>query len=67
MNNAKRNEAIQFLGQAFSGEGRRANRATVDADGTIRVWDSTAGHYTLCHSVRPSTARRLRAIAAKSA
>ncbi len=26
-------------------------RAQVDTDGTVRVWDSVAGHYTRCHSL----------------
>lgn len=26
-------------------------RATADADGTVRVYDSVAGYYTTCHSL----------------
>ena len=26
-------------------------RFAVDSDGTVRAWDSVAGHYTLCHSL----------------
>jgi len=37
--------------KAFSTETRRPYRMTVDADGTVRVYDSTAGHYTTCHSM----------------
>lgn len=40
---------------AFSCE-RGTYRARVDADGTVRVWDSVAGHYTTCHSL---TARQI--------
>lgn len=36
-------------------------RATVR--GLIRVWDSVAGHYTLCHSLSQSAVRRIHAIA----
>ena len=34
-------------------------RVRVDADGTVRVWDSCAGHYTLVHSLSPRTCRRI--------
>jgi hypothetical protein len=29
-------------------------RAQVDTDGTVRDWDSVAGHYTRCHSLTPA-------------
>lgn len=35
--------------------------ARVDADGTVRVWDSTAGYWTTCHCLTPgqvASARR---------
>lgn len=35
---------------AFAGE-TGTYRAQVDTDGTVRVWDSVAGHYTRCHSL----------------
>lgn len=38
---------------AFAAE-TGAYRAHVDADGTVRVWDSVAGHYTRCHSLTPA-------------
>lgn len=40
---------------AFSCE-RGTYRAVVDADGTVRVWDSVAGYYTTMHSL---TARQM--------
>lgn len=46
--------------KAFSGEGVRANRILVDADGTVRVWDDVAGHYTTCHSIPGKGQQRLR-------
>jgi len=42
---------ITMTTKAFSTETRRPYRMTVDADGTVRVYDSTAGHYTTCHSM----------------
>lgn len=38
---------------AFSTE-RGTYQAIVDADGTVRVWDSVAGHYTRCHNLTPA-------------
>ena len=46
--------------KAFSCEGIRLNRIQIDADGTVRVYDSIAGHYTRCHSLSPKTQARLR-------
>jgi len=28
-------------------------KATADKDGTVRVYDSVAGHYTTCHDLTP--------------
>ena len=39
---------------------------SVDADGTVRVWDSVARYYTTCHSLSNRTMQRLRKLAAKS-
>ena len=39
---------------------------SVDADGTVRVWDSVARYYTTCHSLSERTMNRLRKLAAKS-
>jgi len=44
---------------AFSTE-RGTYRAIVDADGTVRVYDSVAGHYTRCHSLTPRRIARAR-------
>jgi hypothetical protein len=57
---------ITVRARAFSGEGVREHRVEVEADGTVRVWDSVAEHYTLCHSLSPSAERRIRT-AAKAA
>lgn len=37
----------------------------VDDDGTARVYDSVAGHYTVCHSLGQDDIRRARKIANK--
>lgn len=42
---------ITMSTKAFSGYGRGTYRLQVDADGTVRVWDSIAGHFTACHSM----------------
>jgi hypothetical protein len=36
-------------------------RAIVDADGTVRVWDDVAGHYTRCHALTAGQVRSARA------
>lgn len=41
-------------------------RATVDTDGTVRVWDSVAGHYTRCHSLTTAQIASVRARAARA-
>ena len=38
---------------AFSAE-RGTYRAVVDEDGSVRVYDSVAGHYTTCHALTPA-------------
>ena len=53
-------------GRAFSSDSpRQGYRAKVDSDGTVRVWDSVAGHYTTCHALTPAQTRYLRAQAAR--
>jgi len=36
-------------------------RATCDDRGVVRVWDSVAGHYTVCHSLSATQERYVRA------
>jgi hypothetical protein len=50
---------ITARAKAFSNEGIKAHKFSVDADGTVRVWDSVAGHYTTCHSLSKSAIRRI--------
>lgn len=49
--------------KAFSGEGIKKHRVMVDADGTVRVYDSVAGYYTTCHSLSQGTQARIRRMA----
>ncbi len=58
---------VRFVARAkaFSGEGVREHKIKVDGDGTVRVWDSVAGHYTVCHSLSDGAQRRLVAEARK--
>ena len=39
-------------------------RAMVDQDGLVRVWDSVAGYYTLCHNLTKRQQARVRRILA---
>lgn len=52
--------------RAFDGEGAKQHRLSVDRDGTVRVWDSVAGHYTTCHSLGRSALARIRRAAARA-
>lgn len=38
-------------------------QALVDADGTVRVYDSVAGYYTTFHSLSEGARRRIRRLA----
>ena len=51
---------IEMRCKAFSGEGTRMNRVQVSDDGTVRVWDSVANHYTTCHCLSATAQRRAR-------
>ena len=53
-------KTIDMRCKAFSGEGVRMNRVQVSDDGTVRVWDSVAGHYTTCHVMTAAAQRRAR-------
>ena len=46
--------------RAFAGDRLREHRCLVSADGTVRVWDAVAGHYTTCHSMSPQAQQRAR-------
>jgi hypothetical protein len=50
---------ITARAKAFSTEGVGTYRFQIETDGTIRVYDSVAGHYTLCSSLSPSARKRL--------
>lgn len=54
---------ITARAKAFSGEGVRSHKFSVDHDGTVRVWDSIAGHYTNCHAMTPRALNRVRKMA----
>ena len=56
-------EIITARSKAFSGEGVRLHTFSVDLDGTVRVWDSVAGHFTACHTLSESAQKRLRKLA----
>ena len=46
--------------RAFRAEGIRKHRFVVDlSDNSVRVWDSVAGYYTICHSLSKSAQARL--------
>jgi len=54
---------LQVRTKAFDGQGVRTHRCKVEEDGTVRVWDSVAQHYTICHSLSRPAIRRIRQLA----
>lgn len=54
---------ITTRARAFSAHGVETIVASVDCDGTVRVWDTVARHYTTCHSLTTSAVRRIRRLA----
>ncbi len=42
---------VTIKAKAFSGENTREHKIMVGSDGSVRVWDGVAGHYTTCHSL----------------
>jgi len=50
-------------GRAFTGTSQWGYRASVDAAGTVRVYDDIAGHYTTCHALTSRQEAHVRRIA----
>ena len=59
-------KTITAKAKAFSSEPVKAHKFAIEADGTVRVWDSVAKHYTTCHSLSKSAIARIRKIAASN-
>jgi hypothetical protein len=57
---------IQIRARAFNGILETIS-CIVDSDGTVRVYDSIAGHYTTCHSLSNRDLGRIRAAAKRAA
>ena len=55
---------ITARARAFAGTAIATHQFCVDSHGTVRVWDSIAGHSTTCHSLAPSAIARIRRLAA---
>lgn len=43
----------------WTGRPAARHRVAVEADGTVRVWDPVAHHYTVCHSLSRRTEARI--------
>jgi hypothetical protein len=46
--------------RAFS-DGTKTRNFDIDTDGTVRVYDPIAGHYTVCHSLSAKQQQMIRA------
>ena len=49
--------------KAFTGQPWRSHKLSVSQDGTVRVWDDVAGHYTTCHCMSAATQTYIRHLA----
>jgi hypothetical protein len=56
-------KTITMRCKAFSSAAVSVYRLGVSSDGTVRVYDSVAGHYTVCHSLGQAAIRRARKLA----
>ena len=56
---------ITARAKAFTGQPIREHSFRVEENGTVRVWDDVASHYTTCHSLSASAQTRLCKLAAK--
>ena len=46
--------------RAFSSESKPVeHRLMIESDGTVRVYDEMAGHYTTCHAISKPMQKRL--------
>ena len=59
----KTNRTIEAKVKAFTGQGVRTHSLSVSHDGTVRVWDDVAGHYTTCHCMSAVTQTYIRHLA----
>lgn len=70
MSQANQSREANIKCKAFSGQGVRLNRVRVDFDDAgnadVTVWDSVAGHFTRCHSIKPSRQGRIVSIITQS-
>jgi hypothetical protein len=58
---------IKARARFFTGHGIETLSVMVAGDGSVRVWDSVAGHYTTCHALSQAAVRRIRRLAAAAA
>lgn len=56
---------LTIRAKAFTGEGVRSHRVKVE-NGFVAVWDSVAGHYTVCHALSTRAKVRILAEAAEA-
>jgi len=57
---------ITMTTKAFSTERKGQYSIAVDADGTVKVYDSIAGHYTTCHAMTERSMAAARRKAARA-
>lgn len=56
-------KVVVIRAKAFTGGRIAEQRCSVSQDGTVRVWDDVAGHYTVCHVLSRSAQQKARKLA----
>ncbi len=56
---------VTIRARAFTGAAVDAHRCMVSPDGSVRVFDDIASHYTLLHVLSPRAVRKARKAAAE--
>ena len=54
---------VKIRAKAFTGMGVQLIECVVDLDGSVRVYDDIAKHFTRCHSLCKSAQAKIRKIA----
>lgn len=54
---------VTVRARAFSGAGIETVKCLIADDGTVRVYDPIAQHFTLCHALGQNAIRRIRRLA----
>lgn len=57
-----KSDSVQIVATPFAGGPRQLCDCVVDSQGVVRVYDSVAGYYTVCHSLTELDMAKVRAL-----